>query len=354
MAVLASDVKQFRGDKILAHLDRVAEWLRSGCSRPIVYELDMTNRCNSACPYCFGYFPRRDGARLEGDEACSFLAQIASFGGRAVTFTGGGEPLLHPQTPAVMQHARDLGLDVALITNGLALTPTLSARLVDVCQWIRVSVDAADEETYSLTHGVDGDHFRALLGNISGLAQAARDGSGPCTVGYAYLTSPETIPGMVAATRLAKELRVHYIQFRPLLYRKENGNRAAEMRAFAHELLRCVNYADDSFDVLFSRAKYRDMARSRPRPYRACYGQNFAAVIAADARMYLCCHSRGVQKYCLGDLRRERLSDIWQRPRRGQVVQSSDFADCTPWCRCHAMNCVLQGILGKREHANFL
>ena len=37
------DVKQFSSDKILAHLDRIEEWLETGVSRPITFELDMTN-----------------------------------------------------------------------------------------------------------------------------------------------------------------------------------------------------------------------------------------------------------------------------------------------------------------------
>ena len=47
------------------------------------------------------------------------------------------------------------------------------------------------------------------------------------------------------------------------------------------------------------------------RNYQKCYGQQFAAVIAADARVYVCCHMRGFDKYCIGDLKKNTFKEIW-------------------------------------------
>jgi len=83
------DVKQFSFDKILNHIDRIYEWLYKGISHPITYELDMTNLCNHRCPNCFGFFGEsKDFLTLE--EAKNIIKQIKDFGGRGLTFTGGG------------------------------------------------------------------------------------------------------------------------------------------------------------------------------------------------------------------------------------------------------------------------
>ena len=50
---------QFSSSKILKHIDRIDEWQKKGVSRPITYELDMTNVCNSKCHFCFGFFDQK-------------------------------------------------------------------------------------------------------------------------------------------------------------------------------------------------------------------------------------------------------------------------------------------------------
>ena len=100
----------FAPDKIFAHKDRVERWLKTGVSRPVTVELDMTNVCSQKCPHCFGYWPERDQSRLCLEEAKAILGQLKDAGARGVTFTGGGDPLVNPATPAALEHARALGL----------------------------------------------------------------------------------------------------------------------------------------------------------------------------------------------------------------------------------------------------
>ena len=107
MAGLEDNVKQFSSDKILKHLDRVTDWLEGGNPYPITMELDMTNVCSHACPECVsGYF--RVGSRdtLERELAERIIRELAECKVRGIIFTGGGEPLLHPDTPAMIELVR--------------------------------------------------------------------------------------------------------------------------------------------------------------------------------------------------------------------------------------------------------
>ena len=66
----------FSSHKILKHLDRIIEWQRRGLSHPITYELDMTNLCDSKCPFCFGFYERdKNKASLSFDEAKKIIKQ---------------------------------------------------------------------------------------------------------------------------------------------------------------------------------------------------------------------------------------------------------------------------------------
>jgi radical SAM protein with 4Fe4S-binding SPASM domain len=90
------------------------------------------------------------------------------------------------------------------------------------------------------------------------------------------------------------------------------------------------------------------------RYYRKCYGQQFATVITASGKMYICCHLRGYEKYCIGDLNKDSFKKIWHSKRRKEVVEKIDFSDCIPLCRDNTFNQILWNIKQPREHVNFL
>ena len=132
------DIKQFAGDKILRHSDRVDEFFKTGKSKPITAEFDMTNICNHDCPFCFGYYKRKENVNhISKEESFDILSQMKKLEVKAVTFTGGGDPLVNKNTVDSIEFADSLGMEVALITNGLALSEDYSRRLVKICQWIK-------------------------------------------------------------------------------------------------------------------------------------------------------------------------------------------------------------------------
>ncbi|MFH1618727.1 MAG: radical SAM protein [bacterium] len=149
----------FSPDKIFAHPERITEWLRTGLSRPVTFELDIANTCNHACPYCFGFHPRRNRVRMKPEDIRRILKEIVSAGGKAVTFTGGGEPLTHPYAPEALEFAGGLGLDTALITNGELLCLRSRKSVLRSCSWVRISLDAANPDTFRAAHGRGKESF---------------------------------------------------------------------------------------------------------------------------------------------------------------------------------------------------
>lgn len=357
----------FAPDKIFAQKDRVAEWLKTGVSRPVTVELDMTNVCNQKCPHCFGYWPERDQARICLDEAKAILAQLKDLGVRGVTFTGGGDPLVNAATPAAVEHARSLGLDIGFITNAQALTSATAEILVRSCVWIRVSIDAATPEVFRLTHGMGPVQFQKVLDNTRMLVERKKSLASPVTLGVGFLTAPKTRADVYAFARLGRELGVDYGQYRPLLRRQGEADLDYSDATLLDEMLRAKrDFETPSYRVLCSEHKYRLIAEGRlERGYRKCYGQNFAAVVSADRKMYVCCHMRGVAKYEIGDLSAADAKTVWDSPKRRQVADSVDFKDCPPLCRCDSFNGILAQLKdegrtlddapdGPWEHPNFI
>lgn len=355
----------FSGEKIYGHMDRVQEWLDTGNSRPVTYELDLTNICNQKCPHCVGYYPELDQARMHRDEARGIIKQIADFGGRGLTFTGGGDPLVSPIAMDAVAYARETGLDVGFITNGQALTDEKAKILVQNCQWLRVSLDAATPEVFKVSHGMDERAWKQVLAGVRSLTRLKKELGSKCTIGVGFLTSHETKKDIYAFAVLGKELGVDYAQYRPLLRRHGEGDVDYSDEAILAEMNRAAKLSEGGYRVLHSEHKYKLIqAGEIERPYKACHGQNFATVVSADKKMYVCCHMRGVEKYCLGDLTKQSLPELWNSPERKRVADSVDFDDCPPLCRCDSFNNILWEIKenGKpaepssdpKEHPNFI
>jgi MoaA/NifB/PqqE/SkfB family radical SAM enzyme len=352
---MAIDVRQFSSDKILKHLDRVNAWLGGDNPAPITVELDMTNLCNHRCPECSGwYFQKRNPDSLSFDLASSIIRQIAKAKVRGLIFTGGGEPLCHPRITKAVKLASSLGLDVGLITNGTLINKEIGNTLLEYCTWLRVSLDAASPITFERIHGLDGGAFQKVANNIRLLAQMKKALKKHTTIGVGYLTSNYTLKEMFKATQLCKELGADYIQFRPLQIHN-NGSFEYHLTDVTKNIRKCMEESVNGFKVLYSKHKY-DMMKDKDfgRNYNKCYGHQFATVIAADAKMYLCCHMRGFKKYCIGDLRKDTFAKIWNSKKRKEVAENIDFKDCVPLCRDNTFNQILWNIKQPREHVNFL
>lgn len=71
-----------------------------------------------------------------------------------VTFTG-GEATLRPDFIAIVQFAKEIGLQVCVLSNGLLWTADLVNRIKTVVDEVQISIDGFDRESYQQVRGTD-------------------------------------------------------------------------------------------------------------------------------------------------------------------------------------------------------
>ena len=176
------------------------------------------------------------------------------------------------------------------------------------------------------------------------------------TIGVGFLTYNKTIHEIIDFAKLSSTLDVDYAQYRPLLKKHaEKEFNAKNQDLVINNIKEACKYSTKNFSVVSSIHKYKLIASKKcSRQYDVCYGHNFATVIAADQKMYLCCHMRGVKKYCLGDLKKNTLKEIWCSKQRESVYKNIDFKDCPLLCRCDSFNTILFNMQKPINHVNFL
>jgi MoaA/NifB/PqqE/SkfB family radical SAM enzyme len=305
-------------DKMWHHLDKLGQWKGGYLPSPVTAELDISNICNHRCPECsFSYLVNKQKDLMPFDMARRVIDDMGKAGVRGVTFSGGGEPLLYgePRLISLMKRVDYAGMDVALITNGSRM---YSDEYVGFCEWVRISLDAYDEETFLRFHGRDGIEFRRVVDNVSRVAKASRvhrkQNGNSATIGVGFLTDQDSLVRhdvLHMSEFCSKIPGLDYVQFRPLVVNRiRDESLQGGMVPWGEEQLHQMaddvceaseKYARDDFQILCSVSKYEALTKPGfDRIYPMCWAHFLQCTISANGKIYICCHMQGDDRYCLG------------------------------------------------------
>lgn len=99
-------------------------------------ELCITNKCPLNCKYCVCKDMNKEEELLPA-QVKHILNTAKSLGCRAITLTGGGEPLAHPDINEIIDYCETTNINVGLVTNGVLLD-----KLNSDVTWCRISFDS--------------------------------------------------------------------------------------------------------------------------------------------------------------------------------------------------------------------
>ena len=106
---------------------------------PVHIQFLPTNRCNMNCNFC-SCSERNQNLEIDFNLASSIIAECRKAGTKAVTITGGGEPLLYPYFSELVDCFVENRIKIGLVTNGLLLHKVPKETL-DKITWCRISND---------------------------------------------------------------------------------------------------------------------------------------------------------------------------------------------------------------------
>ena len=365
-------------NKVMANLPKVADIIEGRRTPPINVEIDLTNRCSLGCEWChFAYTHSRGplaktkidwtedvGDQMDWDLIEKMLEQLASFGVKSVTWTGGGEPTLHKDFYSAILKAKDVGLKQGVYTHGAHIVQkNLAYAMVSYMDWVYISLDENNKEDHFQMKGVQG-MFNSSIASIAELISKKQELKSDCKIGIGFLVREGNHhpSSLLESVQLAEDLGVDYCQFRPvILFDEDNPGTmqgiAAWAKADATSALRMLQDRVESghfkIDVQLDLDRF-DMTyhwNQQPRGYEVCWWSDVQTVITPNGKVWTCVNKRGFPGEALGDLHEDSFADIWNR-HSTCLVDST----CRAMCRGHLPNLQIEKLVRLQdiEHKDFI
>jgi len=303
----------------LARHSKLGEYFEGKSVAPINVEISPSGKCDATCSWCFyrqegGSIPGLDGKLFRESRMQGLVEELAGMGVNSVSWTGGGEPNLHPAFSKFVEWTKWAGLKQGLFTNALKeinYDPTLF-------EWIRVSktnkpwnIDSLKVLRQSKTLG--------MCINYTGNDEEVKEA----------LKIAEELDSL-------KESSEHstYVQVRPAL--KIHGKKFGKLG------VRCDPEVPDIKHPLIEITDYKFLGTREDRNYTECEAYHFNPFIWQDGDVDVCGYQRKIAEYNLGNVydlgEKGRFRNIMKRaPKTVPVIDT-----CLTCCKLNSMNSTIK------------
>lgn len=327
---------------------------------PVHVRIKPMNHCNHDCWYCayrVGNLQLGEDIDLRDriPEAKMFeiVDDLIAMGVRAVTFSGGGEPLLYRALPEVVARLAGAGIRVATLTNGSNLKGRMADAFAAHGTWVRVSTDAWDDASFVRLRKAQPGEFAELIANLR--AFSARGSR--CVLGVSFIVDRENCTHLADAIALFRDAGVNHVKVSGVVV----GNSGAENNAYhapirptvAAQIASARALEDERFTIL---DHYHDLDERFAKHYTSCPFLAFLTVIGADCTVYTCQDKAYTKGGTLGSIRDRSFREFWFSEENRQRLRTLDPSrECNHHCVAHQKNLALHRLLAlDPEHAPFV
>ena len=345
--------------KIFYHAEKISDMLNGKRTAPIYIRIKPTNTCNQNCYYCGSKddnvpedrtFNRK--AMIPWEKMQEIVQDMSDMGVKAVTFSGGGEPLVYPYIEDTLKLVKEKNIDYSIITNGQALEGR-KAELLSDAKWIRVSLESAHAETYESIRGVN--TFDKVIQNIESFVQNKNP---LCTVGINCVVTKDNYREIYDLCKLISEVGANNIKLSPLRLDGDLGEYHKPIEAdVKRQIIEAKKeFENGQFTIIDKYDGDAGLAEIYQKPYHRCMIQEIFTVIGADCKLYLC-HQRAYTKNGdIGSLENRSLKELWYAEDTVKKVRELDVCkECDFRCVFDERNILLNNlIMIDRNHVNFI
>jgi len=338
--------------KLAFHPNKLEALSANKITTPVYVRVKPTNRCNHKCFYC-SYAPGSQCVvsetinlkdEIPREKMMEILADFRDMGVRAVTYSGGGEPLVYPHIVETLQKTLDDGIDLSMITNGQRLSDQ-RAELLTQAKWIRISMDASTAKTFSDVRGVPERFFEELTENIRTFAKKKR---AECELGINFVVSDKNADQVYHSAKFFKDLGANHVKFTPIYVAEDFLGYHAKSRDAVLDQIRQAReeLEDDRFGVFDTYEKDLTATGLPTRQCARCFIMQTVPVIGADCHVYFCHDKTYTRSGRLGTIKTQSFKTLWFSPEAEKIFREFDpRRQCRHHCTYDSRNRAIQEMI---------
>jgi MoaA/NifB/PqqE/SkfB family radical SAM enzyme len=275
----------------------------------------------------------------------NFLEDCAEVGVKAISLVSDGESTLSPVFVDTIRRGSELGISMAVGTNGFLLTERKLDQILPHLTYLRINISAGERRRYSEIMGVKEEWFDAVCKNIETMVRMKKERNLPVTIGLQMVLMPDYKDQIMPLAELGKRLRPDYLIIKHCSDNEDGflGVDYGAYKSLYDELRKAETLSDESYRVSVKWSKIADEGK---RSYQRCYGPPFLLQISGSGLVAPCgmLFNDQYKKFHMGNIVTERFRDIVRGDRYWEVINflaSSEFNAqrmCGTLCLQHKVN----------------
>ena len=327
---------------------------------PVHIRIKPMNHCNHDCWYCAYRVSNlelgedidyRD--KIPEGKMFEIVDDVIAMGVKAVTFSGGGEPLLYKPLPEVVRRLAVGGVRIATLTNGSNLKGLVADVFAEHGTWVRISTDAWDDASYAKSRKIHIGEYSELIKNIRHFTSR----KSKCVLGVSFIIDETNCSHLYDVCEQLKDIGVNHVKLSAVVVSNsgsENNAYHARIRGIVSEQIeRAKGLTDDTYAVI---NHYHELDSRFQKSYTTCPQLMFLTVIGADCKVYTCQDKAFTEAGTLGSIKDQRFKDFWfSEENRRRVFELDPSKDCTHHCVSHVKNLAIVDLLSiDQDHGDFV
>lgn len=310
--------------KIFHFEDKINSFKKNIITPPIYVRIKPTNLCNHGCFFCVystGFRPKdkenhvitgmhsdiKEKDTIPTLKLMETLDDLKELGVKAITYSGGGEPLLYKDIVNVMQKTLSYNIDLSIITNGQLLNGDRAA-VLSKAKWVRISMDYSNSRQMIDSRNVSGKSFDEVIRNILSFSKIKRRS---CDLSVNYIIHNKNFHNLYDFTSFLKDNGVENIRYSPMWVPNFYEYHLKIVKDVQRELDKASVLIDESFTVNTTYNISPDSSHSISRSYEKCYIMQTVPVIGADMNVYACHNKAYDNNGKIGSISNMRFMEMW-------------------------------------------
>jgi organic radical activating enzyme len=184
--------------------------------KPVHIQINPTNRCPLNCSWC-SCANRDKGIEMPYDDLINITKKFIYLGTKAVTITGGGDPLAYSHISGYVNYLYSKNIKIGLVTNGVLFNEA-NIGWVKKLTWCRISLS---------------DEYKLLTPKLENIVKSCKTGWS-----FSYVVTPTTnIDNIVKAIEFANKNNFTHVRLVDDILNETSSSKVQELKTTISKLI---------------------------------------------------------------------------------------------------------------------